>query len=86
MLALQHHHPGRTAVSLQTDGRAHMEHGLKPAKTDWSNTLHRITTCKAVISVDRGPIRCWQYCPVIHRTGAGDPENQSAPLWYPNIQ
>ena len=54
LLDLQHqHHPESKTVSLQTDeARAHDELGLTPARPEWSDTLERISQCKAVISVD----------------------------------
>ena len=96
LLAFQHQkHPKSKTVSLQTDeAKAHMELGLTPTKPEWSATLKKIAQCKAVISVDtavahlaagsKRPVHLflgnppdWRWRPI--------PENQSAPLWYPNI-
>ena len=96
LLALKHkRHPESTTVSLQTDeAKAHIELGLKPPRRDWVNTLHSVSTCKAVVSVDTAVahLAAGSGCPVQLLLGYPPdwrwrpiPGNQSSPLWYPHI-
>ena len=97
LLALQHQiHPGSQTVSMQTDeAKAHAELGLAPARPNWSDTLHSIGGCKAVISVDTAVahLAAGSGCPLhLLLSNPPDwrwrpvPEDPSAPLWYPDVK
>ena len=97
LLALQHQiHPGSHPVSMQTDeAKAHAELGLAPARPNWSDTLHSIGECKAVISVDTAVahLAAGSGCPLhLLLSNPPDwrwrpvPEDPSAPLWYPDVK
>ena len=96
LVALQNkHHPGSTSLSLQTDEEtAHTEIGLEKAKPEWSETLHSIGRCKAVISVDTAVAHLAAGSGRKLHLLLGNPpdwrwrpvkEDPNAPLWYSNV-
>jgi len=96
LLALQQqHHPGSQPVSLQTDeANAHAALGLTSAPPKWAATLHNISRCKAVISVDTAVAHLAAGSGCSLQLLLGDPpdwrwqpvpEDPYAPLWYPGI-
>ena len=87
--------PACTTISLQTDeAEAHQRLRLQPAKSEWSDTLKRISQCCAVLSVDTAVAHLSAGSERPTTLLLGDPpdwrwrpvpEDPQAPLWYPSL-